>query len=76
MDDVERGLSLPVLGGMAYLQTREEQEKARAQRRKVALLSIAFLALSLTVIMNYYLAPTNLPRVVFQALDMLLGGTG
>jgi len=64
------------LGGMAYLQTRDEQIKAKAQRRKVAFVSIAFLSLSLAVIMIYYLAPTNLPRVVYQALDMILGGTG
>ncbi len=76
VDDVERGLSLPVLGGMAYLQTREERVKAKEQRRKVALISTAFLVLSLAVILIYYLSPTSLPRVVYQAMDMVLGGTG
>lgn len=76
VEDVERGLAIPVLGNMAHLQTSEERLRVRFQRRRLALVAIVFLSLTVAVVTIYHVAPTRLPAGVYQVLDMLLGSPG
>lgn len=73
IDDVERGLSLPVLGGMSHLETVENKARVRSGRRRASLLAGAFVVLMSTVVTWYYVAPTSLPPVVRDLLAMVLG---
>lgn len=73
IDDVERGLSLPVLGGMSHLETAENKARVRSGRRRASLLAGAFVVLMATVVTWYYVAPTSLPPVVRDLLAMVLG---
>lgn len=72
-DDVERGLGLPVLGGMSHLETEEERLSQWRGRRRAASAAFAFVALVVVVVTLYYRAPTKLPTVVRELLDLLLG---
>ena len=72
-DDVERGLGLPVLGGMSHLETEEERVSQWRGRRRAASAAFAFVALVVVVVTLYYRAPTRLPSVVRELLDLLLG---
>jgi hypothetical protein len=72
-DDVERGLPVPVLGGMSHLETAEEVLAARAGRRRVSVVAFGFVALVVVVVTIFYVDPTRLPPVVRDLLAMLLG---
>jgi uncharacterized protein involved in exopolysaccharide biosynthesis len=73
MDDVERGLAVPVLGSLAHMETREEQHEAQRKRARASLVAASFLTLIAAVVTIYYVAPARLPGVVSKALDYILG---
>lgn len=72
-DDVERGLPVPMLGGLSHLETDEERLVARAGRRRVSVVAFGFVALVVVVVTIFYVAPTRLPPAVRDLLAMLLG---
>ena len=73
VDDVERGLQLPVLGGLAHLETAEERLAAGRSRRRAAAAAFGFVGLVVVVLTIFYVAPTRLPPVVRDLLTLLLG---
>ncbi len=73
VDDVERVLALPVLGGLSYMTTDAELQAQSTRRRRVGIVVGVLVVLLLTVITIYYLDPTRLPPVVRDGLDVLLG---
>ena len=72
-DDVERGLGVPVLGGMSHLETEDERDSLVRGRRRAVTAAFGFVALVVVVVTIYYRAPTRLPAVVRDLLTMLLG---
>ncbi len=73
LDDVERGLAVPVLGAMAHLQTADDRIVISKTRRRVSVACGAFVFLSVSLVTVYYVAPWRLPDIVHQALHLLLG---
>jgi hypothetical protein len=73
VDDVERGLMVPVLGGVSHLETDEERVASVRGRRRATLVAFAFTGLVVLVVTIFYVAPTRLPPVVRDLLSMLLG---
>ena len=73
VDDVERGLSVPVLGAVSHLETDEEREHAVRHRRRVSTVAAAALVLITIVVTIFYLDPTRLPPVVRDLLALVLG---
>jgi len=75
-DDVERLLSLPVLGGMSHLMTAERRQHLHSRRTKVGVVAGVFLVLTLSLVTIYYVDKTRLPPMVRDTLDLLLGPAG
>jgi hypothetical protein len=73
IEDVERGLPVPVLGGVSHLVTVEEREQGVRSRRRVTLVSAAFVVLISGVVILFYWDPTRLPPFVRDLLAMVLG---
>ena len=73
LDDVERGLAVPVLGGVSHLETVEERLHAVRSRRRVTLVSAAVVVLLSGVVILFYWDPTRLPSFVRDLLAMVLG---
>ena len=73
IDDVERGLAVPVLGGVSYLETDEERQRAVRGRRRASFAAAAALLLITTVVTIFYVDPTRLPPFVRDLLTILLG---
>lgn len=73
VDDVERGVPLPVLGGMSHLETEEERLSARKSRRRTSLIAVALTSLVALIVTIYYVDNTRLPGPVRDLLTMLLG---
>ncbi|MBZ0154469.1 MAG: hypothetical protein K8J09_23320 [Planctomycetes bacterium] len=73
VDDVERGVPLPVLGGMSHLETEEERQSARRSRRRTSLIVVALTSLVALIVTIYYVDNTRLPGPVRDLLTMLLG---
>lgn len=73
LEEVERGLSVPVLGGMSFLETQAQREATMRRRRRVSVVAAALLFLSVSVVTLYYVDPTRLPPVVRDFLAILLG---
>jgi len=73
VDDVERGLPVPVLGGMSHLETEEERQGLQRGRRRVTLVAAAFVILTSGVVLVFYYDPTRLPPFVRELLDLVLG---
>ena len=73
VDDVERGLSVPVLGGVSHLETTEERLTLRRGRRKATFVAATALVLITVVVTIFYWDPTRLPAGVRDVLAMLLG---
>lgn len=73
LDEVERGLAVPVLGGMSFLETDAQRHRVVRRRRRVSLLAAALLFLGVAVVTLYYVDPTRLPPMVRDLLAMLLG---
>ncbi len=73
VDDVERGLAVPVLGGMSHLETSAERDRGVRNRRRVTLVAATFVFLVVVVVTIYYVDPTRLPPFVRDLLGLLLG---
>ncbi len=73
VDDVERGLAVPVLGGMSHLETEEERRVVVRGRRRASVAAFAFVGLVVVVVTIYYVDPVRLPPIVRDLLSMLLG---
>lgn len=72
IDDVERAVPVPVLGGMSHLETEAERQEA-VRRRRVSLTAAAFVSLVVVVVTIFYVDPTRLHPAVRDLLAMLLG---
>jgi uncharacterized protein involved in exopolysaccharide biosynthesis len=73
VDDVAHVLTLPVLGGMSHMVTSEQRRRVHARRTGTGLVAGVFLVLMVSLITIYYVAPTRLPPMVRDTLDMILG---
>ncbi len=68
-EDVERGLPVPALGGVAYLELAEDLARAKRQRFRVALISLFFLALLIGLFLVWVLDPVRLPSWLRDLMD-------
>lgn len=73
MDDVERGLAVPVLGGVSHLETDVERTETSRTRTRALVVAFVFTALVATVTTIFYLDPTRLPPVVRDLMALVLG---
>lgn len=73
VDDVERGLPVPVLGGVSHLETDVERLQASRGRRRITLVTAAFVVLISAVVLLFYWDPTRLPPFVRDLLALVLG---
>ncbi|MBX3463450.1 MAG: hypothetical protein KF830_09775 [Planctomycetes bacterium] len=73
LDDVERGLPVPVLGGISHLETEAEREAAVGRRRLVSWTAAAFVALVVVLVTIFYVDPTRLHPLLRDLLAVLLG---
>ncbi|MBL9078718.1 MAG: hypothetical protein JNL08_14505 [Planctomycetes bacterium] len=73
IDDVERGLPVPVLGGMSHLETTAERDQNVRRRRRASLIAATMVALVVIVVTIFYVDPTRLHPAVRDLLAMLLG---
>ncbi len=73
IDEVERSLAVPVLGGMSHLETDVQRERVLRGRRRITLFAAVLLCLCVIVITVFYVDPTRLPSSVRDLLAMLLG---
>lgn len=73
VEDVERGLGVPVLGGVSYLETEVERVAATRSRRRASLVAAAALLLVTAVVSIFYIDPTRLPPAVRNLLTIILG---
>ena len=71
IEDVERGLSVPVLGGMSHLETEEERRDLVRVRKRNSVIGLLLLGLGGAVLLIYLLDPTSLPPFVRNALSFL-----
>lgn len=74
LDDLERGLPVPVLGGVSHIETVEERSEVRRGRWVVSILAVSLLFLIVATATIYYVAPARLPTWARDVLDMVLGG--
>lgn len=74
IDDVERGLGVPVLGAISHLETDDERQAAVRSRTRASLVAFAFVALVVAVGMVFYFDPARLPASVRDLLSLVLGG--
>lgn len=75
IDDVERGLPVPVLGGLSHLETEADRSSAIRSRRRVTLVTALLVMLVSGVVLLFYWDPTRLPPLVRDLLAMVLGAT-
>ena len=73
VEDVERALSVPVLGGMSHLETEEERRDLQRVRKRNSLVVLALLMLGGAVLLIYLVNPSALPSFVRDVLSFLLG---
>ena len=73
VDDVERALPVPVLGGMSHFETEEQRRRARSSRLRASLFAASFLCSAVIVVTVYYVAPLHLPKPVLDLLSYVLG---
>ena len=76
MQDLEHGLTVPVLGGVSHLETVDERVGTRRNRILVTVTASVILALLVIVVTIYYVAPARLPGFVFDVFELLLGTGG
>ena len=74
VDDAQRALPVPMLGGVSFLETEEERSLAVASRRRVSLLAGGILFGLVVVVTTYYVAPHRLPPFARDLLAIVLGG--
>lgn len=75
LDDVERGLPVPVLGGISHLETEADRVAAVSSRRRVTVVTALLVMLVSGVVLLFYWDPTRLPPLVRDLLAMVLGAT-
>ncbi len=76
MQDLEHGLSVPVLGGVSHLETVDERAGVRRHRMVATALASLTVLLVVVVVTIYYVAPARLPGFMFDVLELLLGTGG
>ncbi len=74
VDDALRGLPVPMLGGVSYLETQEERIHTASTRRRVSLLTAGILVGMVVIVTAYYIAPHRLPPFARDLLAIVLGG--
>jgi hypothetical protein len=72
-DEVERGLGVPVLGGMSHMETEVERATASRGRRRAGMAAFLATALVVLIVVVWYRAPTRLPAFVRDLMALLLG---
>jgi hypothetical protein len=73
VDDVERALAVPVLGGMSHLETEEQRLRIARSHRRASLFAGVFVLSIVVLVIIYYLDPTRLPTFVRDILALVLG---
>jgi uncharacterized protein involved in exopolysaccharide biosynthesis len=75
-EDVERGLPVPALGGVAYLELAEDLARAKRLRIRVALISLTILALVIGIFVVWIVDPVRLPSWLRDLMDSVfqMGG--
>lgn len=73
VEEVERGLPVPVLGGMAHMESEQKRQQVRRGRRRTSLAVAIALVLVLAVVTLYYVDPTQLPPAARDLLSLVLG---
>ncbi|GAB4145989.1 MAG: hypothetical protein Fur0037_13950 [Planctomycetota bacterium] len=73
LEEVERSLSVPVLGGISHIETEEQRNAVAGSRRRASLMAGSFVVLMVVLVTWYYREPTSLPPFVRDLLSMLLG---
>ena len=73
LDDAERALPVPVLGGMSYIETEEQRAQTVSGRRRTVIAAAALLFSGVVVVTVYYVAPERLPPFARELLAMVLG---
>ncbi len=73
LDDAERALPVPVLGGVSYIETEEQRAEAVSGRRRKAMTAAALLFCGVVVVTVYYVAPERLPPFARDLLTQVLG---
>ena len=73
VDDVERGLPIPVLGGLSHLETEAQRRRVSIGRRRASLIAATFLGSAVVVVTVYYVAPERLPPLALDLLSLVLG---
>lgn len=73
VDDVERALPIPVLGGMSHFETGDQLQMAKASRRRSSWMAAAVLGSAVIVVTIYYVAPERLPSAALNVLSLVLG---
>lgn len=74
VEDVERGLPVPVLGSVSHLETAEQRRKVVVGRRRASVFAGAVVLLVVVVVTVYYVDPTRLPPFARDLLAIVLGG--
>ncbi|MFQ5505394.1 MAG: GumC family protein [Planctomycetota bacterium] len=74
--EVARGLPIPALGGISFLELPEEIRAARLRRLRYTVVASAFVLLIGGLLAVYYLEPLRLPVGVQRFLDSLLSPGG
>jgi hypothetical protein len=73
IEDVERAVTVPVLGGMSHLETDADRQVSARRRRRVSVTAGAFVTLCVAIVIIFYVDPTRLPPIVRDLLALLLG---
>ncbi|MEZ5989673.1 MAG: Wzz/FepE/Etk N-terminal domain-containing protein [Planctomycetota bacterium] len=74
LDEVQRSLAVPVLGGVSYLELPEQVAATRSYRLRVGLTLGVMAVLCGAVVAVYLLDPLRLPDALVRLLDGLFGG--
>ncbi|MBK8098560.1 MAG: hypothetical protein IPK26_15730 [Planctomycetes bacterium] len=73
LDDVERALPVPVLGGLSHLETEEQRRTLSRGRRRASLVAATAVVLMVVLVTIYYVYPERLPPFARDLLAMVLG---
>src|SRR5690606_41754038 len=74
LDDLERSLPIPVLGGVSHIETVEQRTQTRRSRIVISGFAFLFLFLIVAIVTIYYAQPARLPVWARDILDLVLGG--
>ncbi len=73
IDELERGLPVPVLGGISHVETQIERTQTRRGRVWGSVVAMLLVFLIVAVATLYYVAPARLPTWARDMLDLVLG---